>query len=148
MWKIKKISELGGLDFYHALKLRIDTFIMDQERIYHELDEKDLIAYHIFYQDSINKEVLAYARIFEDGEDIILGRVVTSKSVQAKGWGKKLLVNTLAFAQDKWPNRQISIESQEQVVGFYKKFGFEIEGESFIHEGTPHIKMRYIHEKN
>ncbi|WEV60935.1 GNAT family N-acetyltransferase [Streptococcaceae bacterium ESL0729] len=148
MWKIKKINELDGLDFYHVLKLRIDTFIVDQKRVYHELDEKDLVAYHIFYQDSNSKEILAYARIFEEESDIIMGRVVTHKSIQAKGWGKKLLRKTLDFAQDRWPNRPIVIESQEQVIGFYEKYGFKIAGEPFIHEGSPHIKMRYEHEEN
>ena len=38
----------------------------------------------------------------------------------------------------------MNIEAQEQVVGLYEKFGFKIKGESFIHEGSPHVKMVYI----
>ena len=37
----------------------------------------------------------------------------------------------------------IEIEAQEQVVGLYEKFGFVNQGEPFIFESTPHIKMIY-----
>lgn len=41
----------------------------------------------------------------------------------------------------------IEIEAQEQVVGLYEKLGFVSQGESFIFESTPHIKMIYKNEK-
>ena len=40
MWHKKYLQELDILEFYKILKLRIDTFVVEQERIYHELDEK------------------------------------------------------------------------------------------------------------
>ena len=42
----------------------------------------------------------------------------------------------------------IEIEAQEQVVGLYEKFGFVTQGEPFIFESTPHIKMIYNKWKN
>ena len=42
----------------------------------------------------------------------------------------------------------IEIEAQEQVVGLYEKFGFVSQGEPFIFESTPHIKMIYKKWKN
>lgn len=60
MWYKKYLQELDTLEFYKLLKLRIDIFVVEQERIYHELDEKDLIAVHIFHVNE-QEEVDAYA---------------------------------------------------------------------------------------
>ena len=48
MWYKKYLPELDTLEFYKILKLRIDTFVVEQERIYHELDEKDLTVCTFF----------------------------------------------------------------------------------------------------
>ncbi|GAO99615.1 acetyltransferase [Fructobacillus ficulneus] len=48
MWKIKKMTELDATEFYQCLKLRIDTFVVEQKRIYHELDAFDPEAFHVF----------------------------------------------------------------------------------------------------
>lgn len=71
MWYKKYLPELDILEFYKILKLRIDRFFVEPERIYHELDEKDLTAAHIFH---VNKqdEVDAYTRVFEEDEKIFL----------------------------------------------------------------------------
>ena len=48
MWYKKYFPELDTLEFYKILKLRIDTFVVEQKRIYHELDEKDLTVCTFF----------------------------------------------------------------------------------------------------
>lgn len=47
---------------------------------------------------------------------------------------------------EKWPEKEIHIEAQEQVVGLYKKFGFEAVSEPFILESRVHVKMVYKRE--
>lgn len=44
---------------------------------------------------------------------------------------------------EKWPEKEIYIEAQEQVVGLYEKFGFEGISEPFILESRVHVKMVY-----
>ena len=142
MWYKKYLHELDTLEFYKILKLRIDTFVVEQERIYHELDEKDLTAVHIF-QVNEQEEVDAYARVFEEGKKVVFCRLVTAPSARGKGLGNRLVEEILILCEKKWPRKIIEIEAQEQVVGLYEKFGFATEGESFIFESTPHIKMIY-----
>lgn len=142
MWYKKYLPELDTLEFYKILKLRIDTFVVEQERIYHELDEKDLTAVHIF-QVNKQEEVDAYARVFEEGEKVVFGRLVTAPSARGKGLGNRLVEEILSLCEKKWPRKIIEIEAQEQVVGLYEKFGFVTQGEPFIFESTPHIKMIY-----
>lgn len=136
------MSELDTLEFYKILKLRIDIFVVEQERIYHELDEKDLTAVHIFHVNK-QEEVDAYARVFEEDGKVVFGRLVTASSARGKGLGNRLVEEILIFCEKKWPRKIIEIEAQEQVVGLYEKFGFVSQGEPFIFESTPHIKMIY-----
>ena len=138
----KKLTELNPIEFYQILKLRIDTFVVKQERIYHELDDKDLEAVHIFHTNK-DGEIEAYARVFEEGEHLVFGRVVTAQAARGQGLGGKLIREILQLCAEKWPGKEIKIEAQEQVVGIYKKYGFEEVGRSFIFQSTPHVTMVY-----
>ena len=142
MWYKKYLPELDTLEFYKILKLRIDTFVVEQERIYHELDEKDLTAVHIFHVNE-QEEVDAYVRVFEEGEKVVFGRLVTAPSARGKSLENRLVEEILLLCEKKWPRKMIEIEAQEQVVGLYEKFGFVTQGAPFIFESTPHIKMIY-----
>ena len=133
---------MDTLEFYKILKLRIDIFVCEQERIYHELDEKDLTAMHLFHVNE-QEEVDAYARVFVEDRKVIFGRLVTATSARGKGLGNRLVEEILIFCEKEWPRKIIEIEAQEQVVGLYEKFGFVSQGEPFIFESTPHIKMIY-----
>ena len=85
----------------------------------------------------------AYARVFEEGEKVVFGRLVTAPSARGKGFGNRLVEEILLLCEKKWPRKMIEIEAQEQVVGLYEKFGFVTQGAPFIFESTPHIKMIY-----
>ena len=142
MWYKKYLPELDTLEFYKILKLRIDTFVVEQKRIYHELDEKDLTVVHIFHVNE-QEEVDAYARVFEEDGKVVFGRLVTAPSARGKGLENRLVEEILLLCEKKWPRKIIEIEAQEQVVGLYEKFGFVTQGGPFIFESTPHIKMIY-----
>lgn len=143
MWKIKTLSELTSFEFYELLLLRIDTFVVEQARIYHELDAFDKKAYHLFYQQSEGQPVSAYARVFKHDGQVTFGRVVTAKNLRGSGIGGQLVEKIISCCQNHWPDEPIIIESQEQVVKFYEKYGFEIISDTFILEGSPHVTMRY-----
>ena len=137
MWSRKKLTELNPIEFYQILKLRIDTFVVEQERIYHELDEKDLEAVHDYHANE-KGEIDAYARVFEEGVHLVFGRVVTARSVRGQ-----LIREILQLCAEKWPEKEIEIEAQEQVAALYEKYGFKAVGQPFIFESIPHITMIY-----
>jgi ElaA protein len=140
MWKVKCLKELTSEELLEILRLRIDTFVVEQTRIYHEVDDYDKIAYHVFYQTE--KGVEAYARVFKLEDHVTFGRVVIQETLRSTGHGKVLMTHILETCQTYFKGQDIVIESQEQVVSFYKKFGFEIIGDTFIFEGTPHVEMK------
>ena len=144
MWKVSKLTDLSPLELFEIFRLRIDTFVVEQNRIYHECDNIDLKAVHLFHWNEKTSRVDAYARIFEDNGIIVFGRVVTHNSTRGLGMGRQLVQNIMNYIQKYWNGKSVNIEAQEQVVGLYETFGFKIKGESFIHEGSPHVKMVYI----
>lgn len=141
MWYVKKWNELTPKEIWQILDLRISTFVVEQKRIYHEIDKTDLSALHIFAIK--NDKIIAYARIFLNEKYVSFGRVVTSEVVRGHGYGMKLLKKIMATIKDYFPGKEIEIEAQEQVKDFYKKIGFKTIGTPFIFESTPHIKMVY-----
>lgn len=139
MWINKTLEQLTSQEFYAMEKLRIDTFVVEQQINYHELDAVDLTADHLgFIEDGV---CLAYARIFKNGDAVHFGRVATALSARGKGYGKALMKAIIAHCENKWPNVPIEIEAQHQVVGLYEKFGFKSVGDTFILEGIVHQKM-------
>ncbi|VUW94402.1 putative acyltransferase [Streptococcus constellatus] len=142
MWYKKTFEELTTLEFYKCLKLRLETFVVEQKSVYNDLDENDLVAVHIFHENE-SEEVDAYARVFETGKTIHFGRIVTAASARGQGLGRELIQEIMETCAEKWPEKEIRIEAQEQVVGLYEKFGFEAISEPFILESRVHVTMIY-----
>lgn len=141
MWKIKSFQDLSSLELYKIMYLRTATFVVEQRRIYQEVDQNDLKAVHIFKEDETG-EVVAYARVFlQDNDTVTFGRVVTSKKVRGQGVGKELLDQIMKAIGKYFANKEIEIEAQAQVKGYYEQVGFQSVGDEFIFESTPHIKM-------
>ena len=147
MWRIKTFEELTTLEFYKFLKLRLETFVVEQDSVYNDLDQHDLEALHIFHENEAG-EVDAYARVFETGRTVHFGRVVTAASARGQGLGRQLIQRIMDTCADRWPEKDIHIEAQEQVVGIYEKFGFEAVSEPFILESRVHVSMVYPARKH
>ena len=43
MWSSKKLTELNPIEFYQILKLRIDTFVVEQGRIIERGNHEELL---------------------------------------------------------------------------------------------------------
>lgn len=92
MWHIKKFNELSTDELYDIIRLRNSIFVVEQKRLYQDLDSVDKRALHLFKTDS-EGEIVAYARIFleDDGQTVSFGRVATSRKVRGQGIGGQLL---------------------------------------------------------
>ena len=139
MWEIKKFNELSTKELFDIYKLRQKDFVIEQNRLYKEVDDIDLEAYHIFKY--LDDELVAYARVFKENDHISFGRVVTANSQRKTGLGKGLMHEVLGFIKRKFPGSRIEIEAQSYVQEFYEKFKFERVGDEFLFNTTPHVKM-------
>lgn len=141
MWETKTFSELSTKELYEILYLRTKIFVVDQERVYQEVDQNDLDAIHVF--NMVDGKVAAYARIFPQGNNVTFGRVVTDPKYRGQGFGKQLMEHIMQVIHQNFAQKEIEIEAQVQVQGFYQKFAFESQGQPFLFNHTPHIKMTH-----
>jgi len=142
---IKKFSELSTEEIYNILKLRSEVFVVEQNCVYQDIDEKDQKATHLFIEK--NNEIIAYTRIFKKGdyyeENPSIGRVVVSKKERGKNLGKEIMLNSIEFVKKELEGRKIELSAQKYLDKFYKDLDFYSEGEDYLEDGIPHQRMFY-----
>jgi len=142
---IKKFSELSTEEIYNILKLRSEVFVVEQNCVYQDIDEKDKKATHLFIEK--NNEIIAYTRIFKKGdyyeENPSIGRVVVSKKERGKKLGKEIMLNSIKFIKKELEGRKIELSAQKYLDKFYKDLDFYSEGEDYLEDGIPHQRMFY-----
>jgi ElaA protein len=138
---IKRFDELSTNELYEILKTRFEIFVMEQECLYQDLDDKDQDAVHVFCWNS-NRRVAGCLRVFmRDAEKgvVQIGRVVTLE--HGKGIGGELLHRGVEVAKEHFKAQKIYLEAQVYAIGYYAKEGFEVVSDEFMEDGIPHVKM-------
>lgn len=142
---LKAYKELSIDELYEALKLRCAIFVIEQNCNYQDMDDKDQGSYHLLgYEDN---KLVAYARILPKGlsyKEASIGRVVVDKSYRRKNTGKELMKRAIEYAMELFGTNEIVISAQCYLEKFYGDLGFKIEGESYLDDDIPHIKMRLL----
>ena len=142
---IKNFSELSTEEIYNILKLRSEVFVVEQNCVYQDIDEKDKKATHLFIEK--NNDIIAYTRIFKKGdyyeENPSIGRVVVSKKERGKNLGKEIMLNSIEFIKKEIEGRKIELSAQKYLDKFYKDLDFYAEGEDYLEDGIPHQRMFY-----
>ena len=142
---IKNFSELSTEEIYNILKLRSEVFVVEQNCVYQDIDEKDQKAVHLFLEK--NNEIIAYTRIFKKGdyyeENPSIGRVVVSKKERGKNLGKEIMLNSIEFIKKELEGRKIELSAQKYLDKFYTDLDFYSEGEDYLEDGIPHQRMFY-----
>ena len=142
IFTIKRFNELSIQELYVILQLRSEVFVVEQDCVYQDLDNKDLDAYHVL--GILDKEIVAYARIFKPGDYILessIGRIVVKKEFRKVQYGYKLVVNSIQFIENNFQQNTILISAQLYLTKFYNSLGFIRVGEEYLEDGIPHIKM-------
>ena len=136
----KYFHELTTTELYELLKSRAEIFVVEQNCIYQDLDDKDYHSLHIFYEE--NGKVIAYLRAFvkdASTNTVQMGRVLTL--THKTGLGRLLLKEGIAQIKEKLNPSTIYIEAQCYATGFYEKEGFVISSDEFLEDGIPHVEM-------
>ncbi|MFD2969869.1 GNAT family N-acetyltransferase [Sphingobacterium bambusae] len=141
-WTVKPFSELSALQLYQILQLRIDIFMLEQNCLYPECDNKDLKAVHLFGMHE--EQVVAYARLLPEGisyADLSIGRVVVHADYRKYGLGKELMHRAIAYWASEAPTQAIRISGQLYLQRFYEDLGFEKVSDVYLEDDIPHIEM-------
>lgn len=145
-WSCKKFETLKVDELYAILRLRSEVFVVEQNCVFLDMDNKDQVSQHLmgWQQESGQKKLLGYARIVPAGisyEESSIGRIVTSPAARGMGIGKDLLRQSIQTLYTLHGKRVIRIGAQYYLKGFYESFGFEQASEVYLEDGIEHIEM-------
>ncbi len=139
-FKIKNFDELTTKELYEILKARAEVFVVEQNCVYQDLDDKDYECLHMFYEEE--GKIVAYLRSFKKQNDentIQFGRVLTIN--RGAGLGRKILKDAILEIRKNTTASKIFLEAQTYAIKFYENEGFKVCSEEFLEDGIPHIEM-------
>src|SRR5262245_1520796 len=91
-WSIKHFSQLTTEELYAILRLRSEVFVVEQNCVFPDMDNKDQYCHHVMGWEG--PLLAAYSRIVPAGISYVefsIGRIVTSPAARRSGFGKELL---------------------------------------------------------
>jgi ElaA protein len=142
-WICKKFDDLTPHELYAILQLRNEVFVVEQNCVFQDADDKDQACFHLMCRNE--KKLIAYTRIVPAGicyEEISIGRVVTSPSARRKGFGKELMLQSIYTARTIFNKYSaIKIGAQLYLKKFYESLGFIQTSDIYLEDGIEHIEM-------
>lgn len=142
-WKYKKFDELTPAELYAILQLRNEVFVVEQNCVFQDADNKDQSSYHVMCWN--DDQLMAYARLVPAGisySEPSIGRVVTSPNARSLGMGKELMTRAINILYTQWGKLPIKIGAQQYLQHFYNSFGFQRTSEIYLEDGIEHIEMQ------
>ncbi len=141
-WSLKKFEELSSLELYEILRLRSEVFVVEQNCVFLDMDDKDQFCHHL--QGRIDGQLAAVVRILPPGlayPEPSIGRVVSSPLFRRKGAGIALMNRAIEETVTLYGKSPIKIGAQLYLKKFYESFGFLQCSETYLEDDIPHIKM-------
>jgi ElaA protein len=141
-WLLKKFEALTPFELYAILQLRNEVFVVEQNCVFQDADDKDQASWHLLgMQDD---KLVAYTRLVPPGVSYAepsIGRVVTSPQVRGTGIGKDLMVRSIDECYRLFGEQPIRIGAQYYLKQFYGSLGFVQVSEIYLEDGIEHIYM-------
>jgi ElaA protein len=142
-WSCKSFTELTNEELYKILQLRMAVFVVEQNCVYQDCDDKDQQSYH--YMGWKKNKLVAYSRLLPPGiayANPSIGRVVTSPLVRGNKIGRELMKRSINKTIELFGKVSITIGAQLYLKDFYESFGFIKTGDIYLEDGIEHIKMQ------
>lgn len=139
---VKPFETLTTQELYSVLQLRSEIFVVEQNCVYQDMDNKDQKALHVLGYK--NGKIVAYTRIFKPGdyfEYASIGRVIVSQKERKHSYGNDIMNASIKAVKDYFNETNIMIGAQCYLKRFYNKLGFKEVGEEYLEDGIPHIHM-------
>lgn len=141
-WYCKAFDSLTPVELYSILQLRNEVFVVEQNCVYQDCDDKDQQSYH--FMGWQQNKLVAYTRLIPGGvafAEISIGRVVTSRSIRGTKIGKQLMQRSIEKLHELFGKIPIKIGAQLYLKGFYESLGFIKCSDLYLEDGIEHIKM-------
>ncbi len=135
-------EELDTSQLYALLRLRSEVFVVEQDCVYQDIDNKDQFARHVLMY--MQGELVGYTRLFGPGqyfERSSIGRVVVSERIRGRSLGRLLMKKSMDELYRQYGRVDIEISAQQYLTAFYEELGFQPFGQGYLEDGIPHIRM-------
>ncbi len=123
---------------YALWQLRQQVFVVEQECPYPDLDGWDLEpgTRHVLLTD--DSTLLGCARVLDAGDTWRIGRVALDPPARGRGLADMVVQTALSVCR----GRDVVLDAQSPLAGWYSTFGFEVSGPEFLEDGILHLPMR------
>ena len=138
----KAFAELNPFELYAYLQLRSEVFVVEQNCVYQDFDDKDQESLHVFVHH--HNQLVACARIVPAAlayPEISIGRVIVAEPYRKKQLGHELMRFCVAQIHSHFGEQKIVLSAQAHLQDFYKKHNFVPVGDTYLEDGIPHIHM-------
>jgi ElaA protein len=143
---LKKFDVLLPHELYAIMQLRNEVFVVEQNCVYQDADNKDPHCYH--FMGWLDSKLVAYTRIVPPGvayAEPSIGRVVTSPSVRGSGLGRELMIKSIEQVYKLYGNTSIKIGAQFYLLTFYSSLGFKQTSGIYLEDNIKHTEMILLH---
>jgi len=141
-WIEKAFSELTVEELYALLRLRTEVFVVEQNCVFQDMDNKDQQSRHLM--GWVGNDLVAYVRILPAGlsyDEPSIGRVVSDPRYRGLGAGRLLMEEAIRRTLALHGALPIRIGAQLYLKKFYGSLGFEAQGDIYLEDGIEHIEM-------
>lgn len=141
-WLCKSFETLTNIELYALLRLRSEVFVVEQNCVFLDMDNKDQTCYHLLGYDG--ETLVASVRLLGPNtayKQMSIGRVVTSPAYRGTGAGKLLMEEAINQCYQLFGNGDIKIGAQLYLKRFYEGFGFTQTSDIYDEDGIDHLEM-------
>lgn len=142
-WRWYAWHELDPDTLYGFLQLRSAAFVIEQNCLYTDMDDRDQAAEHLCVRDR-DGAMLAYLRLLppdaKHGQPS-LGRLVVAREARGEGLARAIAREGIRVCQIRYPEADIRISGQQHLEGFYASVGFQVVSPPYVDDGIWHVDM-------
>lgn len=143
-WTYKHFNGLSATELYAIMKLRNAVFVVEQNCVYQDADDKDLKSWHLAGWNGA--DLVAYCRILPAGlsyDHPSIGRVISSPDYRKGGFGRELMQKAVVKTIEQFADPIIIISAQLYLQRFYESIGFVKDSDTYLEDEIPHIRMQF-----
>lgn len=135
--RVLGFDDLGARTAYDVWRLRQQVFVVEQRSPYPDLDGRDHEAGTRHLLAEADGALVGYLRVLDDGDAARIGRVVVAPPARGRGLAARLMDTALAEIGD----REVRLDAQTGLTGWYAGYDFEVSGPEFVEDGVAHRPM-------
>jgi ElaA protein len=142
VWRFRHFDLFSASEWHAMIKLRGSIFVVEQRCPYLDPDDKDPSCWHL--EGLLGGQLIACLRIAPPGAvypEASIGRVAVAPDNRGQSLGRELMVRSMAYAQDLWPNDGLRISGQAYLQEFYHTLGFATVKGPYLEDDLPHYEM-------